>query len=103
MPEEITLDEWRRLQRAGEAPRRPRVPTLELKLPREAPEERDASEARREPYVAAGWTFTQEGRELARYAYHRTQGWCVGPAGRLGDLLGMVDARERSERCTDRP
>lgn len=96
MPDEITLDEYRRLQRAGATPRRPRTPAApRLAAPRAEPEERDAGEATREPYVARGWTFTQEGRTLERYAYHRTQGWCVGPAGQLAELLGLIDERER--------
>lgn len=96
--DEITIDEWRRLVRAGATPRRPRTPALKLTLPPTAREEPDAGEARREPYVARGWTFAQEGRELTRFAYHRTAGWRVGPAARLESLLGMIDERERSDQ-----
>lgn len=47
----------------------------------------NAGETAREPYVAAGWTFSQRGPDLLHYATHRTTQQRVGPAPTLAALL----------------
>ena len=99
MPLYVTPEQLRKLQ-GGASPAAATAP--KVKAPRRLPkEEPDAGEAAQEPYRRAGWLFAQETSGLLHYAYHRTQGWRVGPAGTRRRLLEMID-EERGRPCDDK-
>lgn len=92
MPDEMTVDEWRRTFGRGAKPQPVGRPALKVPAAPRAPA--DAGETTRQRYCDRGWLFVQLDRDLLRYAYHRHTGARIGPAVQLAALLAMIDEHE---------